>query len=128
MGTATAVVQTVYGAFGRGDVPGILAHCAAQVDWELVGPEKLGYAGKRRDHAGIADFFSQVGQLDDIHAFEPREFIEDGDKVVVLGWESTTARDTGKRFESEWIHVFTVANGKVTRWRGFFDTASRYPG
>ncbi len=127
MGAATAVVQTVYAAFGKGDVPGILAHCAPQVDWELVGPAKLGYAGKRRDHAGITDFFTKVGQLDDIHAFEPREFIEEGDKVVVLGWESTTARDTGKEFASEWAHVFTVTNGKVTRWRGFFDTAARYP-
>jgi uncharacterized protein len=127
MGAATAVVQTVYGAFGRGDVPGILAHCAPQVDWELVGPARLAYAGRRRDHAGIADFFSQVGQLDDIHVFEPREFIEDGDKVVVLGWERTTARDTGRDFESEWVHVFTVTDGKVTRWRGFFDTAARYP-
>jgi ketosteroid isomerase-like protein len=127
MGSATAVVQTVYGAFGRGDVPGILAHCAPQVDWELVGPAKLGYTGKRRDHAGIADFFAKVGQFDDIQVFEPREFIEDGENVVVLGWEKTTAKDTGKPFESEWVHVFTVKGGKVTRWRGFFDTAARYP-
>ena len=127
MGRAAEVVQTVYRAFGQGDVPGILAHCAPEVDWELVGPAKLGYAGRRHDHAGIADFFAKVGQFDDIHAFEPREFIEDGEKVVVLGWERTTARDTGKEFECEWAHVFSVIDGKITRWRGFFDTASRYP-
>jgi ketosteroid isomerase-like protein len=126
MGAATAVVQTVYGAFGRGDVPGILAHCAPQVDWELVGPARLGYAGRRRNHAGIVDFFAKVGQLDEIHAFEPREFIEQGDKVVVLGWEHSTARDTGRDFKTEWAHVFTVTNGKITRWRGFLDTAARY--
>ena len=126
MGAATAVVKNVYEAFGKGDVPGILAHCAPQVDWEFVGPAKLGYAGKRRDHAGIIDFFTKVGQLDDIHAFEPREFIEDGDNVAVLGRESATARDTGCKFESEWAHVFTVTGGKITRWRGFYDTASRY--
>lgn len=27
----------------------------------------------------------------------------------------STALDTGKDFKSEWIHVFTVKNGKVTR-------------
>ncbi len=47
--------------------------------------------------------------------------------MVVLGWEKTVARDTGKPFECEWAHVFTVKDGKVNRWRGFFDTASRYP-
>jgi limonene-1,2-epoxide hydrolase len=29
-------------------------------------------------------------------------------------------------FETEWVHVFTVKSGKITRWRGFFDTAARY--
>lgn len=44
----------------------------------------------------------------------------------VLGWERATAIDTGRRFESEWVHVFTVKGGKITRWRGFFNTAPRY--
>lgn len=126
MGAATEVVRKAYEAFGRGDVPGVLALCAPAIDWEFVGPSKLGYAGKRSNHAGVADFFMKVGQLDDIHIFEPREFIENGENVAVLGWEKTTARDTGKRFECEWAHVFTVKDGKVTRWRGFADTASRY--
>jgi len=34
--------------------------------------------------------------------------------------------DTGRPFETEWLHLFTVKNGKVTRWRGFFTTAARY--
>ena len=68
MGAATEVVKKAYDAFGRGDVAGILALCAAQVDWEFVGPPKLGYAGKRRNHAEISDFFSKVHELDDMQA------------------------------------------------------------
>jgi ketosteroid isomerase-like protein len=70
--------------------------------------------------------FSLHCLADDIHSFEPREFIEAGEHVRVLGWEKSTALDTGKSFESEWVHVFTVKNDKVTRWRGFFNTAARY--
>jgi len=58
--------------------------------------------------------------------FEPREFIEAGEHVTVLGWERARALDTGLAFESEWAHVFTVVNGKITRWRGFLNTAARY--
>jgi uncharacterized protein len=123
---ATAVVQQAYEAFGRGDVPAILKLVAEEVDWEFVGPASLAYAGRRRNHKEVADFFAAVTRADDIHAFEPREFIAAGEHVTVLGWESATALDTGKKFESEWIHVFTVKNGKVTRWRGFFNTAARY--
>lgn len=125
-GAATAVVQQIYEAFGRGDVPALLAYLADTVDWEFVGSSKLPYAGRRKDRQGVADFFAAVAKTDDIHAFEPREFLESGDHVTVLGWERSTARETGHAFESEWAHVFTVTNGKVTRWRGFFNTAARY--
>ena len=126
MGAAATIVQKAYEAFGRGDVPAILELVASEVDWELVGSPELEYAGRRRNHQEVADFFAGVQRLDEIHSFEPREFIEAGEHVTVLGWESTTARETGKKFESEWVHVFTVKNGKVTRWRGFFNTAARY--
>ena len=123
---ATAVVKQAYEAFGRQDVPAILKLVAEDVDWELVGPAGLAYAGKRRNHKEVADFFAAIPRADNIHAFEPREFIAAGDHVTVLGWESATAVDSGTKFQSEWVHVFTVKKGKVTRWRGFFNTAARY--
>lgn len=126
MDTPTAVVQQAYEAFGRGDVPAILKLAAEEVDWELVGPASLAYAGRRRNHKEVADFFAAIARADDIHAFEPREFIAAGEHVTVLGWESSTALDSGTKFQSEWVHVFTVKKGKVTRWRGFFNTAARY--
>lgn len=126
MGQATAIVQKAYEAFGRRDVPAILAVVSDRVDWEFVGSPGLAYAGKRKSHDEVARFFADVGNADDIEVFEPREFIESGDQLTVLGWERATARDTGQAFESEWVHVFTVREGKVTRWRGFFNTAARY--
>lgn len=126
MGAATTIVQQAYEAFGRGDVPAILNLVADEVDWEFVGSANLPYAGRRRNKKEVADFFAAIPRTDDIHVFEPREFIEADEHVTVLGWENSTALDTGKKFESEWVHVFTVKNGKVTRWRGFFNTAARY--
>ena len=126
MGQATAIVQKAYEAFGRQDVPAILDVVSDRVDWEFVGSSGLAYAGKRKSRDEVAKFFAEVGAADDIQVFEPREFIEAGDQVAVLGWERATARDTGQAFESEWAHVFTVRDGKITRWRGFFNTAARY--
>ncbi len=36
--------------------------------------------------------------------------------------ERTAARPGGKVFETEWIHVFTVRGGKITRFLGIYDT------
>lgn len=126
MPTPLAVVQEAYQAFGRGDVAAILNLLADEVDWKFVGSPRIPYAGLRSHAQEVARFFEEVAQADEIHVFEPREFIEAGEDVVVLGFERTTARAEGTTFESEWVHVFTVRNGKVTRWRGFYDTAARF--
>lgn len=126
MSASIEMVKQLYAAFGRGDVPAILERVADEVDWEFVGSPSLPYAGRRRNHAEVAAFFAAIPQADDIHVFEPREFIDGGEHVTVLGWEQSTALDTGQQFASEWVHVFTLRDGKVTRWRGFFNTAARY--
>lgn len=126
MGAATAVVQQAYAAFSQGDVAAILDLVADEVDWEFVGSENLEYAGLRRNRDEVAAFFAAVAAADAIHVFEPREFIEAGAHVTVLGWEQATALDSTEDFASEWAHVFTVRDGKITRWRGFFNTAARY--
>ena len=126
MGAALDVVQQAYAAFGRGDIPTLVKLIADEVDWECVAPATLPYAGQRRTPDQVAKFFEALPQADDIHDFEPREFIEAGENVTVLGWEKTTALDTQKLFETEWVHVFTVKSDKITRGRGFFNTAARY--
>jgi ketosteroid isomerase-like protein len=125
MSTA-AIVHELYGAFGRGDIPAILSMVTPDIDWEFVGSPGLAYAGRRTGPEGVASFFAALAGADKIHAFEPREFIESDSHVTVLGWERSTAIDTQTDFESEWVHVFTFKEGKVSRWRGFFNTAARY--
>ncbi len=127
MATPMELVRKMYAAFGSGDIAAILVNVADEVDWEFVGPPTLAYAGRRRTRDDVAAFFADIPKADQIHMFEPREFIDGGTHVTVLGWEQSTALDTKKEFSSEWVHVFTFKNDKVTRWRGFFNTAARYP-
>ena len=126
MSTALNIVQQAYAAFGRHDIPALLELVLGEVDWECAVPASLPYAGKRRTRAEVADFFAAIPRVDDIHVFEPREFIDAGEHVVVLGWEKTTALDTNKLYETDWVHVCTVRNDRIVLWRGFFDTAARY--
>ena len=115
------VIRTAYEAFGRGDVPAIVSLLSEDVDWRFAGPKGLAYTGRFKK-AQVAHWFADVAAVDDIQAFEPREFIAGGDHVTVLGWERCIARPSGKTFESDWVHVFTVKHGKITRFWGIYDT------
>ena len=126
MGAALDIVEQGYAAFGRRDIPALLKLIADEVDWKEICPTSLPYSGLRRNPAEVAEFFAAVDRADDTTVFEPREFIEAGENVTVLGYAEGSARDTKQKFQSEWVHIFTVKNGKITRWRGFYDTAARY--
>ena len=126
MGAALDVVQQGYAAFGRKDIPALLELVADQVDWKEICPGSLPYSGLRRTPGEVGEFFSAITQVEEITVFEPQEFIEAGDIVTVLGYLEAFALDTNQKFQSEWVHVLTVRDGKITRWRGFYNTAARY--
>jgi hypothetical protein len=120
------LVQDAYTAFGRGDIPAILATLSADVDWLGVmgtGPH-VPTSGRRRGHAEVQTFFRQLGESVDFKKFEPREFIAEGDKVIALGSYNAVAKKTGRAFSSEFAMVFTIANGKVVRFCEFADSGA----
>jgi hypothetical protein len=120
-GSAVDVVRLAYQAFLRGDVAAIVALTDREVDWRFNGPKGLPYSGRFK-HDEIAQWFGAIAASDDTQVFEPREFISEGEHVTVIGFERCAARPSGKIFETEWVHVFTVRRGKVVRFWGMYDT------
>src|SRR5258708_4485977 len=120
----TAIVQSMYEAFGRGDVQVILDALSADVNWVVQGPASVPLFGPRKGPAGVAGFFQVIGRYLRIDRFEPREFLAVGNRVVVLGHEAGRVAATGSHFEGDWVHVFTFHNGKVVDFREFSDTAA----
>jgi uncharacterized protein len=121
---ATEVVQELYGAFGAGDVPGIMGRLAEDVVWDFPGPAEYPVFARREGLAAAMGFFQALAENEDIHAFEPRSFHADGDTVLVLGHVSLTLRKNGQPVAYDWAHVFTVQGGKVLGFKGFTDTAA----
>lgn len=44
--------------------------------------------------------------------------------MFVIGHYGITARTTGKHFESDWVHVFTIEDGRCLMFQEFTDTAA----
>jgi hypothetical protein len=119
-----ALVKNLYAAFGKGDIPTIIAALAPDVSWEAVGRNSdFPTFGLRKGPAAVQEFFVLVGSNLDFSDFSPKEFYPIGDKVFVLGHYAMTVKKTGKKMESDWAHVFTIAGGKVVAFREFLDTA-----
>ncbi len=122
----TQSVKDAYAAFGRGDVDAILALVDEGIEWEGVkGAEGVApQAGLRRGKAAVGGFFQLVGSTLDFQAFEPKEFVAQGDAVVAIGSYKTTVKATKRQTVSDWTMVFNFRNGKIVRFREFTDSAA----
>jgi uncharacterized protein len=122
--TNAAVVRQFYEALGSGDMPAVLDLLSEDVEWVYQGPPAIPFAGTRHGREGVAEFFSVLGETLEFERFEPREFVAQGDRVVVVGFERNLIKSTGRAFEQEWVHDFTLREGKISKVRSFEDTAA----
>jgi ketosteroid isomerase-like protein len=125
-----ATVQSIYEAFGRGDIPAILDRLADDVVWEAWDGDNTAqdagvpWALARSGREGVAGFFQDVAAGLEFHGFEPRNLLEGGNQVAATISIDVTAKATGERFQDEEIHLWTFdGNGKLTGLRHYLDTA-----
>ncbi len=117
-------VQAFYEAFGKGDLTGLVDGLSEDVRWEVVGrASDCPCMGVRNGKKGVTEFFQILGSTYDVSEFSLREFHGDGDKVFVLGHYAQTNKATRKGFDSDFVHVFTFKNGKVSAFQEYLDTA-----
>jgi uncharacterized protein len=51
------------------------------------------------------------------------DFFADGDTVIVPGRVRAVAKASGRSMDARFVHVFTVADGKILRMTNHHDTA-----
>ena len=119
------VIQEAFAAFGRGDVQAILDRLDENVVWKGVygAASHVPTAGERRGKAQVGEFFKLVAENVNFSRFEPTEFIAGGGKVVALGHYTATT-PIGKGFDSDFVMVFTLRDGKVTGFQEFTNSAA----
>ena len=122
MGTEenSQIVKDVFAALGSGDLQGLLARTASDVEWIVPGEWAL--AGTHRGHAGLTALFKKAGDVVEISYPEPLEFIAQADRVVVVGFARGTVKATNRAFEDRFVFAITVRDGKVTNIREYIDT------
>jgi uncharacterized protein len=116
------IVRGGYGDFAKGNIPGVLAVFDPKIEWTET--EGLPYGGIYIGPSEVVEkVFMRLGAEWDGFKVTPKEFLEAGERVIVLGQSSGTFKGTGKSFRSDFVHVWTVRSGKVVKFVQYVDTA-----
>lgn len=120
--TPLGTVESIYAAFGRGDVEFIANLVAPGASWRQ--PNTIPWGGDYVGPAGARDFFAKLNTVYETTVFRINENIVAGDRVVSLGRYEGNARKTGKHGGGNFCFVWTVRDGKVAGYEGHLDTAA----
>jgi len=115
------IIQGVYDAFAKGDVPGVLGAMDANIEWTeaegfmyggtFVGPEAV-----------LSQVFIRLATEWEGFAAVPEQLVDGGDNVVALGNYSGKYLKTGMSVTVPFAHSWTFSDGKIVKFVQYTDT------
>ena len=120
MGARAQVVEQAYEAFGRGDIPGVLALLDERVVW--TSPGTLPHGGTFKGQDEVGRFFAGLAAAWDDLGLDVEAVGEvGGDLVVGVVRARGTRTGSGNAAEYGAVHLFDVSDGRITRFREHTD-------
>lgn len=116
--TSKAVVEKMFRAFAQGNVDNILETVSNDSVWIYHGTQiipKSRFQGKEE----VGTFFFNILNYTEILHFEPKQYIVQGNMVVVWGNEHQRVKKSGKELKQERAQIYTVKNNLITRMEEF---------
>jgi ketosteroid isomerase-like protein len=119
-----ALIQSLYQAFATGDVPVIVGTLDPAIQWNeaesFIYADGNPYIGPQAVLTGV---FMRIAA--DFEGFQvtPEKFLSEGDTVAAFGRYRGRYKMTGGSVDAQFVHVFTLTNGKVTAFQQYTDTA-----
>ena len=117
-----AVVRGFNEALARGDVSGMVDFLDPQVEWRA--PGSVPWGGTFRGHEGFREFLGKVLEQPAEFRREMLEYLDAGERVVVLLRQMGRPKSGDNEYDVPEAHVWTVRDGKIVAFEGYFDTAT----
>ncbi len=117
-------VKELYAAFERGDLTTVREMMDSDIEWyeaesfpyedgnPYVGPDAIldgVYARLTGEWDGFAEELGNV--------------LDAGEQVVTTGYYTGTYKPTGNQVRAQFVHVWTVRDGRITAFQQYTDTA-----
>ena len=114
-------LRRIYNAFSRWDLEELVSDLAHDIEWRL--PDTLPWGGTRHGHDGVLAFVSVSNDHVEGRWADHDDFLDAGDRLIVQGRMRGRAKASGRGYEVDFVHIWTMTDGVASRMRAYFDTA-----
>ena len=119
MTTPTDLIRQFYTALSTSDAPTALGLMADDIEWLTMWHYQVDGRGPQKVAEGL--LMPLMAEWSSF-ALTPDEYLADGNTVMSLGRFTGVHGATGKSVNARYAHVWTVAGGKIARFRQYIDT------
>lgn len=120
------VLKQGYQDFATGNIEGVLTAWDTDIVWEsCTGLPFVEGDGKTVGAQNVVkDVLSLIPEYYENFNIEISDFVDGGDKIVMIGHYTGTWKPTGKKFRANATHTWTFKNGKASHYFQSVDTAA----
>jgi uncharacterized protein len=116
-------VKLFYSLLASGDSAGALGLLDPEVEWTEAERTPYFKGTMHGVEAVVAGLFEPLARDFDNFTTTPADFLAEDSRVVSLGRYSGTSKRNGRTMSAPFVHVWTVANGRLRRFVQFTDSA-----
>lgn len=117
-------IKKLYEAWAKRDIKVILSQQTEDTEWSVAGSaDKIPWAGPWHGRDGVEKYLKLLTESLQTEKYEVLEYFAKSDKVVVFGFQKGKAISSEKSYEIDFVHVWTLRDDKITKYRGYYDTA-----
>lgn len=118
------LIQTLYDAFARGDAGTVLGAFHPEIHWSEAESspyaDRNPYVGPQQVGEGV---FGRLMTEWDGFGVHPSLLVADDENVIAMGRYRGTFKGTGRPLDAQFVHHWTVRDGRVTGFQQYTDTA-----
>ncbi|RKD90214.1 nuclear transport factor 2 family protein [Mangrovibacterium diazotrophicum] len=120
------ILKKGYQNFAEGNIEAVLSTWAEDIVWEeCPGMPMVEGDGKIVGRNAVLEkILAKIPEYIDGFNLEIREFVDGGDKIVMVGYYNGTYKATGKKFHAQATHTWTMKDGKSVHFYQAVDTAT----
>lgn len=118
--------KALYERFGQGDVEGVLALFSPEIEFREAEGNPYQPDGEpfRGPDEILQRLFMRIGEEWDPFVITPESFLTSGDDSVIMeGRYRGTFKATGRELDAQVCHILRYANGKLSHFQQYVDTA-----
>ena len=123
-GHPVAIVLSLYQRLLSEPQAAIATGLAPDIAWENPLPDAIPFGGRFKGRGECARYLTLLLDAIEMEDFAIDDTITEGDRVVLIGRETSRVKKTGRRYTMGWVHVVDMHDGLVTRVREYNDTAA----